>query len=81
MSAWLLTVRQWGDGREGLSAIFYPIYFNTSFQVVFHKTMKNKDIEKAVKYNGLYIMNDRALLQKFSSLHPIKKQNIPKGAA
>jgi hypothetical protein len=27
-----------GGGGGVVGAIFYPIYFNTSFQVVFHKT-------------------------------------------
>ena len=43
--------------------------------------MKNKDTQKAVKNNGLDIMNGRALHLMFSSLRPIKKQNIPKDAA
>jgi hypothetical protein len=43
--------------------------------------MKNKDIQKAVKSNGLNIMSGRALHLMFSSLHPIKKQNILKDAA
>jgi hypothetical protein len=43
--------------------------------------MKSKDIQKAVKTNGLDIMNERALHPIFSTLRPIKKQNRPKDAA
>jgi hypothetical protein len=43
--------------------------------------MKNKGIQKAVKSNGLDIMNGRALHLMFASRHPIKKQTITKDAA
>jgi hypothetical protein len=43
--------------------------------------MKNKDIQRAVKSNGLEIMNGRALHLMSSSLRSIQKQNIPKDAA
>ncbi len=43
--------------------------------------MKNNDIRKAVESNELDKMNGSALDLMFSSLRPIKKQNIPKDAA
>ncbi len=43
--------------------------------------MKSNDIQKAVKSNWFGIINRCALFSIFSSLHAIKKQNIPKDAA
>jgi hypothetical protein len=43
--------------------------------------MKNRDIQNAVKNNGLHIMNSHDVRLMLLSLRPIIKQNIPKYAA
>jgi hypothetical protein len=53
----------------------------TLFYQKFERKVKSQDIQKAVKNNGLDMMNDHALHLRFLSLRPIERQNIPKDAA